>query len=74
MASDAHNPNVKVGTMMTTVDMALLHDPEYNAISKDFHQNPEKLVDEFARAWLSYCIGIWGQKQDIWDLKFQKKN
>ena len=48
MAPDAHDPNVKVGTMMTTADMALLHDPQYNAISKDFHQNPEKLADEFA--------------------------
>ena len=74
MAPDAHDPNVKVGTMMTTADMALLHDPEYNAISKDFHQNPEKLADEFARAWFKLLHRDMGPKQDIWDLKFQRKN
>ena len=62
MAPDAHDPNVKVGTMMTTADMALLHDPEYNAISKDFHQNPEKLADEFARAWFKLLHRDMGPK------------
>ena len=62
MAPDAHDPNVKVGTMMTTADIALLHDPEYNAISKDFHQNPEKLADEFARAWFKLLHRDMGPK------------
>ena len=62
MAPDAHDPNMKVSTMMTTADMALLHDPEYNAISKDFHQNPEKLADEFARAWFKLLHRDMGPK------------
>src|SRR5210317_979985 len=37
--------------MMTTADMALRMDPEYNKISKRFHENPEDFADAFARAW-----------------------
>ncbi len=62
MAPDAHNPDVKVGTMMTTADMALLYDPAYNTISKDFHKNPEKLADEFARAWFKLLHRDMGPK------------
>ncbi len=62
MAPDAHNPDIKVGTMMTTADMALLYDPAYKVISKDFHKNPEKLADEFARAWFKLLHRDMGPK------------
>ena len=37
--------------MMTTADMALRYDPEYERISRRFHENPEEFADVFARAW-----------------------
>lgn len=43
------NGNVKL--MMTTADMAMRMDPGYEKISRDFHANPEKFADAFARAW-----------------------
>ena len=51
MAPDAEDASIKVPTMMTTADMALKIDPEYNKISKRFHGNPEQFADAFARAW-----------------------
>ncbi|MGG3468483.1 catalase/peroxidase HPI [Neobacillus pocheonensis] len=51
LAPDAEDPSLKVPTMMTTADMALRHDPEYEKIARRFHQNPEKFADAFARAW-----------------------
>lgn len=47
----AHNPEKKELPMMTTADMALRMDPIYGPISKDFHQNPEKFAEVFAKAW-----------------------
>ncbi|MBB3995693.1 catalase-peroxidase [Sulfitobacter undariae] len=47
---DAHS-DAKHPPMMTTADMALREDPIYLAISKDFHANPDKFADAFARAW-----------------------
>lgn len=40
-----------VPLMMTTADMAMRMDPTYAAISRDFHANPDKFADAFARAW-----------------------
>jgi catalase-peroxidase len=37
--------------MMTTADMAIREDPIYKEIAKRFHENPDELVDAFARAW-----------------------
>ena len=36
---------------MSTADMAMITDPAYLEISKEFQENPEVLADEFARAW-----------------------
>jgi catalase-peroxidase len=36
---------------MFTTDLALKLDPEYEKISKRFHENPQEFADEFARAW-----------------------
>jgi catalase-peroxidase len=51
LAPDAEDPTVRVPTMMTTADMALRFDPEYEMISRRFHENPEDFADAFARAW-----------------------
>jgi len=62
MAPDAHDSSKKVTTMMTTADMALLKDPIYREISEDFHKNPDKLADEFARAWFKLLHRDMGPK------------
>ena len=51
-----HAPEVdgsgkKVPIMMTTADMAMRMDPDYEKISRRFHQNPDEFADAFARAW-----------------------
>ncbi|MEM9797723.1 MAG: catalase/peroxidase HPI [Pseudomonadota bacterium] len=55
MAPDAHDPSKSHPPMMTTADMALRTDPDYIRISKDFHANPDKFADAFARAWFKLC-------------------
>jgi len=51
LVPDAHDPAKRHAPMMTTADMALRMDPIYEPISRDFHKNPAKLADAFARAW-----------------------
>ena len=51
LAPSAHDPSKRVPTMMTTADMALRMDPIYEPIARRFHENPDELADEFARAW-----------------------
>lgn len=55
LKDDDHAPQVdgngNVGIMMTTADMAMRMDPAYEKISRDFHANPDKFADAFARAW-----------------------
>jgi len=48
---DAHDPNRTHAPMMLTTDLALRVDPEYEQISRRFHQNPDEFADAFARAW-----------------------
>jgi len=48
---DAHDPSRRHAPMMSTADMALRVDPEYERISRRFHENPDELADAFARAW-----------------------
>jgi catalase-peroxidase len=63
LAPDAEDPSVKVPTMMTTADMALRYDPEYEKISRRFHQNPEEFSDVFARAWFKLLHRDMGPKE-----------
>ena len=51
-----HAPQVdgsgdKVTIMMTTADMAMRMDPDYEKISRRYHENPDQLADAFSRAW-----------------------
>ncbi|MDV2887051.1 catalase/peroxidase HPI [Alkalihalophilus pseudofirmus] len=51
LAPEVDDPSKKVPTMMTTADMAMRMDPEYEKISRRFHNNPDEFADAFARAW-----------------------
>ena len=51
LVPDAHDAEKRHAPFMTTADMALRVDPIYNRISKEFHENPDKFADAFARAW-----------------------
>ncbi len=48
---DAHDPTKRHAPFMLTTDIALRADPNYEVISKRFHQNPDEFADAFARAW-----------------------
>jgi catalase-peroxidase len=48
---DAHVEGKLNPPVMTAADMGMITDPDYLEIAKEFHQHPERLADEFARAW-----------------------
>ena len=48
--------------MMTTADIAMKVDPIYNAISRDYHANPDKFADAYARAWFKLTHRDMGPK------------
>ena len=62
MAPDAEDSSMKVPTMMTTADMAMIRDPAYRKISKYFHENPEVFADAFSRAWFKLLHRDMGPK------------
>lgn len=51
MVVDAYDPLKKHRPMMTTADLALINDPIYRAIAKNYLENPKKFEEDFARAW-----------------------
>jgi catalase-peroxidase len=73
---DAHDPSVRHAPMMATTDLALIADPEYERISRRFHENPDQLADAFAKAWykllhrdmgpVSRYLGPWVPEPQIW--------
>ncbi|UVO52435.1 catalase/peroxidase HPI [Sphingomonas sp. SUN019] len=48
---DAHDPSKKHRPTMLTTDLSLRLDPEYEKISRRFHQNPDQFAKAFAEAW-----------------------
>jgi len=62
LAPDAEDSSIKVETMMTTADMAMIRDPEYRKISKHFHENPNAFADAFSRAWFKLLHRDMGPK------------
>ncbi len=48
---DAHDPAKRHRPTMLTSDLALRFDPEYEKISRHFHQNPDEFAIAFAEAW-----------------------
>ena len=62
MVEDAHDPSKKHAPMMTTADMSLRMDQGFEKISRDFHANPDKFADAFARAWFKLTHRDMGPK------------
>ncbi|WP_193142955.1 MULTISPECIES: catalase/peroxidase HPI [unclassified Meridianimarinicoccus] len=67
LSNDDHAPQVDgsdapVKLMMTTADMAMKMDPEYEKISRHYHANPEEFADAFARAWFKLTHRDMGPK------------
>ena len=67
LKDEHHAPQVdgsgeKVTVMMTTADMAMRMDPEYDKISRHFHANPDEFADAFARAWFKLTHRDMGPK------------
>ncbi len=48
---DAHDPTTFHQPMMTTADLALRMDPDYEKISRHFLAHPQEFHDAFAKAW-----------------------
>ena len=48
---DAFDPSTKHVPTMLTTDLALRMDPQYEKISRRFHEHPDEFADAFARAW-----------------------
>lgn len=51
LVEDAHDPTKRHAPIMTTADLALKMDPDYERISRDYYENFDKFADAFARAW-----------------------
>ena len=62
MAPEVDDESVKVTPMMTTADMAMIKDPAYRTVSEQFHKNPDKFSDAFARAWFKLLHRDMGPK------------
>lgn len=62
MVPDAHDPNKKHRPMMTTADLSLRFDPEFEAIARRFHKDPQAFADAFARAWFKLTHRDMGPK------------
>ncbi len=48
---DAHDPSKSHQPMMTTADMALRMDADYEKVSRHFLNNPQEFHDAYAKAW-----------------------
>ena len=48
---DAQDPTKRHAPMMTTADLALRFDPNYEPIARRFYANPDQLATAFAEAW-----------------------
>ncbi|HUY05842.1 MAG TPA: catalase/peroxidase HPI [Acidimicrobiales bacterium] len=48
---DAHDASKRHAPTMLTTDLALRFDPDYEKISRRFHENPSQFAEAFAAAW-----------------------
>lgn len=62
MVPDAHDPTRKHRPMMTTADLSLRFDPEFEKIARRFHKDPQAFADAFARAWFKLTHRDMGPK------------
>ncbi len=73
---DAHDSTKTHAPIMFTTDLALKMDPEYQKISKRFHENPKEFEVAFSKAWyklthrdmgpVSRCLGPWVPEAQLW--------
>jgi catalase-peroxidase len=73
---DAFDPEKKHRPTMLTTDLALRVDPEYERISRRFHENPEEFAEAFGKAWykllhrdmgpISRYLGPWVPEPQLW--------
>ena len=73
---DAHDPSKKRRPTMLTTDLSLRLDPEYEKISRRFHENPDEFALAFAKAWykllhrdmgpVSRYLGPWVAEPQLW--------
>jgi catalase-peroxidase len=62
MAPDPEDPSKKVPVFMSTADMAMRMDPDYEKVSRRFHEHPDEFADAFARAWFKLTHRDMGPK------------
>jgi len=60
---DAHDPNKKHAPFMLTTDLSLKMDPEYEKISRNFHENPDEFAEAYSRAWYKLTHRDMGPKE-----------
>ena len=64
MVPQVDGSNEKVLPMMTTADMSMKVDPEYNKICKYFIENPDAFGEAFAKAWFKLLHRDMGPKSN----------
>ena len=64
MVPEVDGSNNKVLPMMTTADISLKIDPDYNKICKKFLNDPKKFEDAFAKAWFKLLHRDMGPKSN----------
>jgi catalase-peroxidase len=64
MVPEVDGSNNKVLPMMTTADMSLKIDPDYNKICKKFLNDPKEFEDAFAKAWFKLLHRDMGPKSN----------
>jgi catalase-peroxidase len=62
MVLDAHDPTIKHRPMMTTADLSLKFDPDYEKIARHYLANPAEFEQAFARAWFKLTHRDMGPK------------
>ncbi|MFE7630206.1 catalase/peroxidase HPI [Kocuria sp. NPDC057446] len=73
---DAFDPVRKHRPTMLTTDLALRADPEYEKISRRFHEHPDEFAEAFAKAWykllhrdmgpVTRFLGPWVPEPQLW--------
>lgn len=59
---DAHDPKKRHAPMMTTADMALKMDPDYEKIARRYHADPKLFAESFKKAWFKLTHRDMGPK------------
>ncbi len=62
LVPDPYDPSKKHPPIMTTADLALRYDPEYERIARRFLEHPDEFADAFARAWFKLTHRDMGPK------------